>query len=252
MLLLSHFESLNFLSNVLGFILDQLSNGLVFTLDALNNLPFSVTSNLWLEDVDVILIFIAIFFIILFIKYEYKSGIYLSLFLLIIQALSHLNYRNKVICDQHLLVYDIYNSYHIDIISHTKYSSISHPDNDQDRLKYNCTAHRQLHQATTKINLEDMGIYQHKGLYAIKKKIICVDTDFELSQISPEMTIDLFILHKDNLDFLQSILGLVPIHKIVLPKFIKGKTELIERLGSLNILVHDIEHDGYLKYDLDE
>ena len=106
LLVIFHFISFQ-LATWLGWLVDQLGDFLAFVINNISSLPYAAIDRLWIDSLQLFLIYLVLFFLICAFQLYWKKGLFISLSLALLLFTSFLYKSHRAYNQEHIIYYSV-------------------------------------------------------------------------------------------------------------------------------------------------
>lgn len=239
-----------FLSTSISFFIAKILNKIIsyslVYIYKIDSISFNIGEHLFLDTVDIIIIFIAVVFIYILLTYKiYKYGIYTAIMLLILFSNQYLRTKEN----SQITIYSSYNKNIIDVFYADKCYSILDSTVNDNELKYTTNNYRIYKNKELEIidtNYKNNTFMRKANIFVVDgKTIVLLENKFDLLPVNRKQ-IDILIL-KNKISFnIEVLLKKFKINTIVLMKGMKYKLRKnwYSQLQKAGIKYWDINTEG--------
>jgi len=235
----------NIISQLLGVVLNWCIEKFNWFIFKVQELPFCSAEELWLSNLSLVLIYIAIGLFAIFVKTKKPKLLIAAGLVLILQITSHNIEKIQKHKIDKLVVYDSYRGSIIDWFQQGTVYQYASTDIDEKSINYVAKNNRLYNRAMEVKSLSSASQLGQQGFHLINNELhLLYPSQAALDYVS-ELPVSLLVLSGDSYNNLNKLAANFDIQKIVLDGTTKYKSKSIKRMANeLGIPIHETSVQG--------
>lgn len=246
MLFISNLWSqLDFISLMIGNILEKLLAWLYLALTYIESMPFSLSSGLMISSLSAIFLYFAFISFFLFLQSRKAIWLAVSTLFFFVQVTNHIWEGKNIRSRNALFVYNNYRGSYVELFKDGYCTWLEKDTSTDFKSEYINEANIMHNRILAETNIQSLGIEKKNSFFKIADKLLCIYPDSSVLNLSSNKKIDLLTLSEDNQHLIDELTEAFELKLVVLDGTIKNvKYKIRDHLASENISCHITSMDG--------